>query len=280
MLISAEALKSHLGDATLRIVDCRFELMRPAAGCSSHRQGHIPGAVFADLDKDLSAPIGPDTGRHPLPSVGDLAMTFGRLGIGSDTQVVVYDDCSGALASRAWWLLRWLGHERVALLEGGMARWQSLRLPIEVGDVTVQERVFDASPRPELILKTHEIVAAGQSVARLQLVDARDAARFRGDHEPLDVVAGHIPGAINLPFSESINADGMWKGTDELKRLWTRVLGAGHEGAWRVMCGSGVTACHLAMSGMIAGLDEPQLYVGSWSEWIRDPARPIATGAS
>jgi len=280
LLTSAEELFAANENADLRIVDCRFELLQPEAGRDKYLHEHIPGAVYADLDKDLAAPITAGSGRHPLPDVAVLASTFGRLGISADTQVVVYDDSSGAVAARAWWLLRWLGHERVSVLEGGIKRWRDLGLTLEKGDVSVKPQAFVPAPRQELILETQEIVDAGRSCADLQLVDARDASRFSGEAEPIDTVAGHIPGAINLPFSASLNDDGSWKGGAELRRIWADLLGDGSRAPWSVMCGSGVTACHLIISGLIAGFEEPRLYVGSWSEWIRDPARTVATGRS
>lgn len=279
-LISAEELHASIGNPKLRIVDCRFDLMRPSVGRSDYLHGHLPGAVYANLDKDLSAPIGPGTGRHPLPEPATLAATFGRMGIGTDTLVVVYDDCSGAIAARAWWLLGWLGHEQALLLEGGFERWQALGLPLDAGEVSVSPQDFAANPRDELILETEEIVQAGVDCSKLRLVDARDAMRFRGETEPIDTVGGHIPGAVNLPFSASLNSDGRWKGRAELKRIWSNVLGDDLNASWSVMCGSGVTACHLAISAVLAGLREPRLYVGSWSEWITDPTRSVASGGS
>jgi thiosulfate/3-mercaptopyruvate sulfurtransferase len=280
LLIGAENLYSNIGDVGLRIVDCRFELKQPEAGRVSYLQEHIPGAVYADLDNDLAAPVGAGTGRHPLPDPAVLAKTFGRLGISASTQVVVYDDLTGGVAARAWWLLRWLGHERVALLEGGISRWRALGYPLEDGDISVVPQIFAAAPRPDLVLETDDILADGLPCKNLQLVDARAATRFSGEAEPIDPVAGHIPGAINLPFPVSINDDGTWKSQDQLRQLWSGVLGSGQNAPWSVMCGSGVTACHLAISGLLAGLPEPRLYVGSWSEWIRDPDRIVATGPS
>ncbi|MDH3351443.1 MAG: sulfurtransferase [Gammaproteobacteria bacterium] len=277
-VISAEQLETSLGSADLRIVDCRFELTQADAGRNSYLRGHIPGAVYADLDKDLAAPVTAMSGRHPLPDAAALALTFGQMGISRNTGVVVYDDCSGAVAARAWWLLRWLGHERVAVLEGGFARWKSLQLPIEKGEVVPVAREFLAEPRAQLVIETAEIMAT--PAESLRLVDARDAARFRGEAEPIDRVAGHIPGSVNLPFSASLNADGSWKDERALRDQWDDVLGDDSSRPFAVMCGSGVTACHLVISALLAGLPEPRLYVGSWSEWIGDPARTVATGAA
>jgi thiosulfate/3-mercaptopyruvate sulfurtransferase len=190
----------------------------------------------------------------------------------------VYDDANGAIAARAWWVLRWLGHDRVRLLDGGLARWRRLGLPIESGIADADPTTFKASLRPERVITTPEIAAAPDSAAGLNLLDARDSGRFRGEHEPIDPVAGHIPGSRNLPFTSFVNADGTWRSLEERKERLVEALGGDPEADWCVMCGSGVTACHLAISGVEAGLKEPRLYVGSWSEWIRDAARPVATG--
>ena len=279
-LISAEELAANLEDSELRVVDCRFDLLEPAAGRISYQQGHIPGAVFADLDDDLAGPIKAGTGRHPLPDPGVLAETFGELGIGPETRVVVYDDCSGALAARTWWLLHWLGFDRTFLLDGGLQRWTALSLPTQQGNVTVSPQSFQAVPRNELVTETGDFADSVKGGRPLRLVDARDAARFRGEREPIDIVAGHIPGALNLPFTESLESDGTWKPKDDIEELWSGLLGDRQEEPWSVMCGSGVTACHLVISSLIAGLPEPRVYVGSWSEWIADPQRPVATGES
>jgi thiosulfate/3-mercaptopyruvate sulfurtransferase len=279
-LIDASELRKHLEDERWRVVDCRFDLMHPQRGREAYLHGHIPGAVYADLNVDLAGSVHTDSGRHPLPDVHDLAATWGRLGIHSDTQVIVHDDNSGAMAARAWWLLRWLGHDRVALLDGGLRRWQALALPMETGAVTVPEEQFAPAPQNERVITTDELEAACRSATAPRLFDARDAARFRGDREPIDPVAGHIPGAKNMPFTASLNEDGTWKRPTALRHLWSSALGEDPDLPWGVMCGSGVTACHLALSAVIAGYEEPRLYAGSWSEWIRDPRRPIASAAA
>ena len=278
-LIDASELRKHLEDERWRVVDCRFDLMHPRTGREAYLHGHIPGAVYADLNVDLAGSVRTDSGRHPLPDVYDLAATWGRLGIHTDTQVIVHDDNSGAMAARAWWLLRWLGHDRVALLDGGLRRWQALALPMETGAVTVPEEQFAPAPQNERVITTEELEAACGSATAPRLFDARDAARFRGDREPIDPVAGHIPGAKNMPFTASLNEDGTWKRPTALRHLWSSALGEDPDLPWGVMCGSGVTACHLALSAVIAGYEEPRLYVGSWSEWIRDPRRAITSSA-
>jgi thiosulfate/3-mercaptopyruvate sulfurtransferase len=275
-LISPETLVSQTADPNWCVVDCSFDLMNPSAGREGYLAGHIPAAVYADLNQDLAGPVLPESGRHPLPDVAALCSTFGRLGIGNNTQVVVYDTGSGAMAARAWWLLRLLGHVQVRVLEGGFSRWQREGFSVDAGQVERNAETFIGSVTRSMVLETGELVDSGSSVGELRLLDARDAARFFGEQEPIDAVAGHIPGALNLPFTNCLNADGTWKTSAELRDLFADVLGEELDGPWSAMCGSGVTACHLALSGLLAGLQEPRLYVGSWSEWIRDPERPIA----
>jgi thiosulfate/3-mercaptopyruvate sulfurtransferase len=277
-LISVEELASRMDGPDLRILDCRSALGDPGEGRRNYREGHIPGAVFADLDDDLAAPITLHSGRHPLPDSETFARTCERLGISNSTAVVVYDQHNGSLAARAWWMLRWLGHNNVRLLNGGIDRWSALSNALVQGAESVAPGVFHACEQPGQILTTEELAAGPEGIKALRLIDARDAARFRGELEPIDPVAGHIPGSISLPFGASVRPDGTWKSVEELEEIWLRALGEDRETPWAVMCGSGVTACHLALSALEVGYSEPRLYVGSWSEWIRDPTRPIGLG--
>jgi len=274
-LIDSNGLKGHLDNQELKIIDCRFDLADPSAGWRDYDAAHIPGAVFMDLNDDLASNPKEQTGRHPLPDVTRIEATIGRLGIGNTTSVVVYDNGNGAMAARAWWIFRWLGHEDVRLLDGGMAAWKAANYPLNGAVVTHPPTEFVAHVRDELVITSGEICANTDDVESLNLLDARDASRFAGAHEPIDKVAGHVPGARNLPFPESLSADGRWKGREELEELWSRYLGRNRQTEWVAMCGSGVTACHLALSAVEAGYREPRLYVGSWSEWITDPSRPI-----
>ncbi len=278
ILISVDEMEPLVGQAGVAIVDTRFDLADPAAGRRSYEEGHVPGSVFLDLDKDLAAPVGPQTGRHPLPDVSVISATLGRLGIGNDTNVIVYDGGSGAIAARAWWVLRWLGHERTRLLDGGIKAWLAAGGALESGTSTPQETRFFGNPRTELVLTTDELAADVTGIADRRLLDARDAARFRGEMEPIDPVAGHVPGAINLPFADLVTPEGRWRAPSERRARLRDALGYELDGTWAVMCGSGVTACHVAIAGLEAGYREPLVYVGSWSEWIRDPGRPIRTG--
>lgn len=273
----ADDLAARLDEPRLRIIDCRFDLLAPDAGRQAWLDRHIPAAVYADLDRDLSGLITADSGRHPLPSVEHATATFSKLGIDARTHVVAYDDAGGAIAARAWWLLRWLGHDRVTVLDGGLQAWLARGLPLESGERGARRRDFRAAPDPQRILRTQEIATNLQSRRDLVLVDARDAARYRGEIEPIDARAGHIPGTGNLPYAACLAADGTWLDGDSLRDRFVPLLGAAPGGPWATMCGSGVTACHLAISGRLAGYTEPRLYAGSWSEWIRDPERPIET---
>ncbi len=278
ILIVAETLRKGLGGPNIAVVDCRFDLSDPSAGRRQYESGHIPGAVFLDLDEDLAGPVTPETGRHPLPDPEAVAKKLGRSGIGNDHIVVVYDGDNGSLAARAWWILRWLGHDGVRLLDGGFERWRSLGLPTEEGETRTDPVAFRARLRPDLVLTTEELAADLPGIRKNRLLDARDGARFRGEEEPIDAVAGHIPGAVSAPFADFLREDGTWLPLHERRKILEDLLGNDRDRAWSVMCGSGVTACHLAISGLEAGFCEPRVYVGSWSEWIRDPRRPTGTG--
>ena len=278
ILISAPEFQRKLGDPEWVAIDCRSDLLNPDAGRMAYDQGHIPGAVFLDLDRELAGPVRPETGRHPLPDVGAMTTRLGELGIRTTDKVVVYDGNHGALAARAWWTLRWLGHDAVRLLDGGLAHWASMGLPVDGEGVERAPVSYVARADSSMVVTTEELASDVPGIANRNLLDARDRARFRGEQEPIDPVAGHVRGAINVPFTDFVNEDGTWRPVAERAGLIEGALGSDREAAWCVMCGSGVTACHLAISGLEAGFREPRLYVGSWSEWIRDPERPICTG--
>ncbi len=275
-VISAMDLLSNLGTDDRCIVDCRFDLMAPEKGYEDFRAGHIPGAVYANLDRDLSGPIRIDSGRHPLPQPEKFVQTLERWGISNQSQVVVYDYGSGAVAARLWWMLRWFGHADVAVLNGGFAAWTRVRGPTEQTEVRPPKAHFTRHPDAAFVVETTELLRNSQGI---RLVDARDRNRFQGLSEPIDAVAGHIPGARNLPFSELLTADGQFLGAEDLRDRLLNILGNDAARPWAAMCGSGVTACHLALAAEIAGIAWPRIYVGSWSEWIRDPERPLATGS-
>ena len=277
-LLSTAELAGHLCDADWRVADCRFELGKPDAGQGMYAAGHIPGAIHVDLERDLSVAIGPATGRHPLPSVAGFASTLSRLGIGNDTKVACYDGGSGAFAARLWWMLRWVGHDAVAVLDGGFAAWTSEGRAISTEVPAARTASFIPHPRPEMALDTAGVeraLARGET-----LVDVRGAERFAGVTEPLDAVAGHVPGAVNLPYMQNLDSSGRFRPRDELGALWRERTGAAPGRAPICMCGSGVTACQGLLALEAAGVPGARLYTGSWSEWIRDPARPVARGAT
>jgi thiosulfate/3-mercaptopyruvate sulfurtransferase len=276
-LIGVDSLRELLGKPRLAVIDCRFDLMNPNAGRQAYLTAHIPGARYADLNRDLSAPIGPGTGRHPLPAPDTFATRLGTLGIGNDSQVVVYDDANGSMAARLWWMLRWLGAEAVAVLDGGFKAWTSSGGPLESGESKPGPEHFAAQIDFHAALSAAELELA-LSDPKLKLVDARAAERFAGHVEPIDSVAGHIPGAINHPFTSNLDPENRFLPAAELKRRWMERLAGGDAKDLVAMCGSGVTACHNLLSLEVAGLPGAKLYAGSWSEWIRDPRRPIARG--
>ena len=261
----------------LVIVDCRFSLMAPDAGEAAWRSAHLPGARYAHLDRDLSDHGKQGQGRHPWPDAGGLAQRLGALGIAPGQQVVAYDDGDGAFASRLWALLRWLGHRRVAVLDGGWARWTALELPVET---TMPAAIASPAPYPlataPAALLDADAVQAHVAAGGL-LVDARAGERFRGDVEPIDKVAGHVPGAVNRPYSQNLS-DGRFKSPQQLREAFDALLAGRAAGDTVVMCGSGVTACHQLLAMAHAGYEDARLYPGSWSGWISDPSRPIATG--
>jgi thiosulfate/3-mercaptopyruvate sulfurtransferase len=276
-VISAESLSTHLDDPDWVIVDCRFTLSDTDVGRRAYEESHIPGARYAHLDDDLSSPITPTTGRHPLPDPAVLARRLGAWGIGNETQVVVYDDSFGGMAGRLWWLLRWLGHDRVALLDGGLPAWTRKKLPMTAALPEIATTTFVPHLRTELTVSADEVGAAAGSGSAVVL-DARAEERFTGEVEPLDRVAGHVPGAVNLPYDDNLDLDGTMLPSDEMLALYRGKIGSHAGNEVIVMCGSGVTACHNLIALEIAGIEGARLYPGSWSEWIRDPSRPVATG--
>ena len=281
-LIDAATLRGLAGNPDAVVIDCRFDLNDPESGRRAYLAGHIPGARYADLNRDLSAPVSASSGRHPLPAPPVFAGTLEKLGIGNATQVIAYDDAGGAYAARAWWLLRWLGHTSVAVLDGGMKAWSAAGGTIESGPGE-PPRAAPAGGRilpkanAAAVIDTAEIAAFLSDEANL-LVDARAAERYAGSVEPIDTVAGHIKGAVNHPFSANLAPDGLFLPASELRRRWEARLAGRAPAHVAVMCGSGVTACHNLLSLEVAGLHGAKLYAGSWSEWIKDRNRPIARG--
>jgi len=270
-LITAGQLQQAI--ETVIAVDCRFDLGDPDAGRRQYLEAHVPGAVYAHLDQELSGPVVPSSGRHPLPEPDKLARRLGSWGIDEHSQVVVYDDHCGAYAARLWWMLRWLGHDRVAVLDGGFSAWRRAGAAIETELPVLTPRQFTASPSRDMYLDTAQVLEL-LAQGTLTLIDVRDAIRFSGEQEPLDSVAGHIPGAINIPYAMNLGDDGCFRSPQELRQLYLSQVPDPRTACG--MCGSGVTACHSLLAMEVAGLPGSRLYAGSWSEWIRDPARPVA----
>jgi thiosulfate/3-mercaptopyruvate sulfurtransferase len=274
-LVPCETLAGVLAAPGLRILDCRSSLLDKAQGERDYAQAHLPGAVYAHLERDLSNMHRQDAGRHPWPDAAAFTATLGRWGIAPDTQVVAYDDADGAYAARAWCLLRLLGHARVAVLDGGWQRWNALRLPVTADVPDVAPAAYSGDFDHARLLDAAAVASHVQAGGLL--VDARAAARFRGDEEPIDAVAGHVPGAVNRPYARNL-ADGRFKAPDVLAEEFDALFAGRPADDVAVMCGSGVTACHHLLAMAHAGLAGAKLFTGSWSGWIADPSRPIATG--
>lgn len=268
-LISTTELRSVLDDVT--ILDVRYRTGGPP-GETEYAAGHLPGAVFVDLDRDLAAQPGAG-GRHPLPDVAVFEAAMRAAGVSNERPVVVYDDWAGQAAARAWWLLRHHGHRDVRVLDGGLSAWAEGGGPLEAGPATVEPGDFTAHPGATPVVGADDVLDVEV------LVDARAAERYRGEVEPIDPVAGHIPGAVNVPTTTNLRADGRFRSAEELRALYAAagVTDGGDEGGVAAYCGSGVTATHDILAMEVAGV-RAALYAGSWSEWITDPERPVATG--
>ncbi|UUY07890.1 sulfurtransferase [Pseudomonas sp. J452] len=278
-LLSPSQLQARLNQSRLVILDCRFALDNPGYGARSYGEGHIPGAQFADLERDLSGPILKGvTGRHPLPEASQLLERLRAWGISQDNDVVLYDDGPGAFAARAWWLLAWLGkRDGVYLLDGGLKAWKNAGLPLDSNVSSLPRGDFSGQPDNRLLLDARQLQQRlGNS--ELTLLDARALPRFRGEVEPLDPVAGHIPGAQCAVFTDNLGSDGRFLPAAQLQQRFAALLGDKPVEALVAYCGSGVTACHNLFALSLAGYPLAPLYAGSWSEWITDPTRPVATG--
>lgn len=278
LLIDVPQLRTLLTSDTHRIVDCRFNLADPEQGRKDWLAGHIPGAVYADLDKDLAAPAGPQTGRHPLPEPADFAAVLSRWGWRPGMTLVAYDAQGGAFAVRLWWLMRYFGKDCVVLLDGGLPAWLESGEALAEGEETIEPAPLPSlAPHPQMLLQAGPLQDALDD-ERVLLLDARAADRFAGNNETIDPIAGHVAGAKNRPFSQNLNATGRFHDRSHLRASFD-TLRDGRDPAEIVhMCGSGVTACHNQFAMALAELEGSRLYPGSWSEWIRDPRRPRAEG--
>lgn len=273
-LVDVATLATHLGDLEWRVIDVRHQLFDVGYGERAYFESHIPGAVFLHCDRDLSGPMTGANGRHPWPERDRLVERLGEIGIGPQTQVVVYDDAQGMIAGRLWVLLRWLGHEQVALLDGGLQAWRAAGGAMTALPPKVHAVAFNA--RDEVGPVTTDDVLERLETPGMRLVDARSPDRYRGENETIDPVGGHIPGAVNRFFRDNLRADGRYKPAAELRAEWLAVLAGALPEQVIHQCGSGVSACHNMLAMEIAGLPGSRLYAGSWSEWCVDPGRPIA----
>ncbi|KAA3665347.1 MAG: sulfurtransferase [Chloroflexi bacterium] len=272
-LIDCEALQKQFDDSNWVVVDCRFSLAELEWGQTAYQEAHIPGAIYAHLDDDLSGPPVTDNGRHPLPTPDALTAVFSRFGIDSDKQVVVYDHGNGMLAARLWWLLQYMGHTAVSVLDGGWQAWQAAGYPVRTGQETNEPAQFVGE------LQRDRLVLIDEVPDLPLLVDSRDADRYSGKNETIDPVAGHIPGAVHYFYQENWTKDGRYLAAQQMKAQLQDVIGDIPPEQVTFSCGSGVTACVNLLAMAHAGLGNGRLYVGSWSEWCSDPKRPIATGS-
>ena len=275
-LVSTEILSQHLHTSNWIVIDCRFSLTDSESGAKAYRLGHIPNARYAHLNKDLSAAITDSTGRHPLPDFNLLAKKLGLWGITNKSQLIVYDDANGAFAGRLWWLLRCLGHDSVAVLDGGINYWRLQGMPLTTTLPSIRHKDFRAYLNDSCWLTAAQL-SNGMATGKIKLIDARTEERFRGEQEPIDSVAGHIPNAINRAFQLNLGGNGLFLSHDKLRQQFMDLLGAHSPEQTVHMCGSGVTACHNLLAMEHAGLSGSKLYPGSWSEWITNQNRPIAT---
>lgn len=273
-LVGMEWVARHLEDRDLVLVDCRFEGADPAAGRKAYEQAHLPGAIHVDMDRDLSAPVREHGGRHPLPDLGVFSLRLRQLGIGNDHRVVAYDDQGGAMASRLWWMLRFLGHKQVYVMDGGFTRWKQAGWPVSDSPVHPEPARFNPVVQNRLLVSMYD-VRDRLGKAGVMLVDSREPERYRGEAEPFDRVAGHIPGAINRYWKDNLTAEGTWKSVGELKQ---RFADLPPDGEIIVYSGSGVTACANVLALAEAGRTDAKLYLGSWSDWISYPENPVETG--
>lgn len=277
-IISTDELLAQLTNPSWVIIDCRYSLAEPDRGRQAYEKAHIPGAIYAHLDQDLSDPHIPgQTGRHPLPEVASLSDRLGRWGVGPGVQVALYDDAGGAIAARLWWMLRWLGHDAVAVLDGGWPRWLSEEHPTHIGSESHQSRRFSPAPRSHMMVSA-QLVDEYRIQANSRIFDSRSADRYHGQNENIDPIAGHIPGAISAPYQKNIGPQDLFLSQEQLRDRFLNLLDGEPAQEAIFYCGSGVTAAHNLLALAYAGLGDARLYVGSWSEWITDPTRPLAAG--
>jgi thiosulfate/3-mercaptopyruvate sulfurtransferase len=277
-LIDTATLASNIDDPEWRIFDLRHDLMNPELGREQYAEGHISGATFVPLDVDLSGEKTGTNGRHPLPDANDFMGTLGEWGIRPGQQIVVYDGSNGTYAGRLWWMLRWMGHYSVAVLDGGITKWEKEGRPLTAEVPHYSPTTYKGAPRTMHV--DVGFVQANLGKSEVTVIDARASGRYAGIGETIDPVGGHIPGALNRPFTENLNKDGTYKAPEVLAKEFAALLGNRSPKQIVHQCGSGVSACHNILAMEVAGLAGSRLYPGSWSEWCQDPKRPVATGNS
>ncbi|MBL1143236.1 MAG: sulfurtransferase [Proteobacteria bacterium] len=272
-LIGCDSLLDAYQKPDWLIFDTRYDLTEKNAGKQAYLENHIPGAIYVDLHDDLSRPPATNKGRHPLPTEDAMNELFSELGIQADSQVIIYDNVSGAFAARFWWMLKHMQHQHVAVLDGGWQAWLNAGGPVDSSNEERKQGVYKKAS------KTHDVINIDQVECARLLIDSREPVRYRGESEPIDKAAGHIPGAVNRFFKENLSESGSFKEKSVLKQEFEQVFGNIPAEEAVFYCGSGVTACHNLLAAAYAGLALPKLYAGSWSEWSSDPAKPVATGA-
>lgn len=279
VLIATDELAPHLGDPDWAIIDCRFRLDNPAFGRQAYNEAHIPGAIYAHLNDELSGPIVPgQTGRHPLPSLEQFAETLSTWGIDERVQVVAYDDMGGMIAGRLWWMLRWLGHFNVAVLDGDFRHWQKEGRPVTSGGEQRPRRRFLPYPQPHMQVSRTDVIA-NLSDPHFQLFDSRDEKRYRGEPNPLDTISGHIPGAQSAFYARNLDENGKFLPPEKLRERFAALLHDRPVEESVFYCGSGVSLHHNLLALEHAGFAPgARVYIGSWSDWTNDPTRPVATG--
>ncbi len=279
LVVGTGQLIAHLGDSDWRIFDCRHDLQNTEYGAQAYVKGHIAGALFLHLDRDLSGEKNGRNGRHPLPDPTSFAAKMSACGVGPDTQVVAYDNEAGVFAARLWWMLRWLGHPKVAVLDGGLAAWRRAKQPLVAEVPQFPPARFEPRPQEQMLVDANFVMAVRGSPSAL-ILDARSPERFSGEQETIDPVGGHIPGAVNRFYFDNLDDAGCYfKPAEELRTEYDQLLAGRSAETVIQQCGSGVTACHNILAMQLAGLSGSKLYAGSWSEWCADPSRPIATGS-
>ena len=275
-IISSDILKNNIDNKDFIIFDCRCDVKDSAYGIQAYTEGHIPNSIFVDIDSDLASEKTVTSGRHPLPDVDALSEKLSQWGLNSSKQAVIYDDAGGAFAGRMWWILKWLGHANVAVLDGALGGWMASGGKLTQDNTVFERSVFTPNAQDDMYVSINDVEDAQYKMNKL-IIDARSKERYLGIKDPVDPIAGHIPGAISHPLGQNLDKKGHFKSPEELKHSFSKLIGETESGDIISMCGSGITACHNILALEIAGVCGIKLYVGSWSEWIMDKNRPIAT---